>query len=607
MRDNARLISNDRKPADGGAVISQALTERGVQHLFTLCGGHISPILVGARRRGITVVDLRDERSAVFAADAAARITGNVGVAAVTAGPGVTNTVTAVKNAQLAETPLLILGGAAATVLKGRGSLQDIDQLSLMRPITKWATAITARSALAPTLHRAIDLASRGVPGPVFVEVPVDLLYPEEIVRQWYLGESGVQKPRGLAARALGLYLRAHLLRQFHGPSPAQIRSSFADFARGKGPARFEASGPRTAGDGSRLNKVHGWLRSADRPVLVVGSQAVSQCRDPETLAAAIVKLGLPTYLAGSARGLLGHRAANQLLHKRSSALRDADVVLVAGFPFDFRLNYGRVFNPSAKLIAINLSRTALNKNRKPTLAIQQHPGSFLEALAATVEHPLGPWRSWFDTLRQRELAREAEIDGMADENDGEWVNPVRFLRELEHALEDDALLVVDGGDFVATASYALRPRAPLCWLDPGVFGTLGVGGGFTVGAAVCRPDKQVWLLYGDGSSAYSLAEFDTYVRHGLHPIAIVGTDGVWAQIARDQTEILGDDVGTVLRRTAYHLVAEGYGGMGLLVEKNDEIRPAIEHAQKLAAEGKPVLINVMLNRSDFRRGSLSM
>ena len=186
-------------------------------------------------------------------------------------------------------------------------------------------------------------------------------------------------------------------------------------------------------------------------------------------------------------------------------------------------------------------------------------------------------------------------------------INPVKFYTLLEEKMSDEAVIVVDGGDFVATGSYIVRPRSPLSWLDPGVFGTLGVGGGFAIGACAVRPEGQVWLLYGDGSSGYSLAEFDTYCRHGLAPIAVIGTDASWAQIARDQVHLLGDDVGTPLLRTAYHTVAEGYGGVGILVETEDAIADALDRAIALSADKKPVCINLQLAQSDFRKGSISI
>jgi acetolactate synthase-like protein len=177
----------------------------------------------------------------------------------------------------------------------------------------------------------------------------------------------------------------------------------------------------------------------------------------------------------------------------------------------------------------------------------------------------------------------------------------------MEAAMADDAVLVVDGGDFVATASYIVRPRAPLSWLDPGVFGTLGVGGGFALGATMVRPGKEVWLVWGDGSSAYTLAEFDSYVRHGVAPIAVIGNDASWAQIAREQVEVLGTSLGCDLRRTDYHKVAEGYGGVGLALTEPSRIDSVLAEAKAIARTGRPVCINVHLRKTDFRKGSISI
>ncbi|MFW6051777.1 MAG: thiamine pyrophosphate-binding protein [Myxococcota bacterium] len=579
----------------GGAIVGEVLARQGVRFLFTLCGGHISPILVDSKSRGIQVVDVRDEKNAVFGADAVARMTGTVGVAAVTAGPGVTNTVTAVKNAQMAQSPIVILGGATGTLLKGRGSLQDIDQLSLMAPITKWATGVKTLSSLGPTLDRAFDVARSGVPGPVFVEIPVDLLYPEALVTEQYMSESGAKDAKDLGTKAFGLFLRAYLYRQFHAPrlAPDVTLPSFEDL---KPKADLSA----------RVDQVAQLLARAERPVLVVGSQAVVNEPDPEGVADAVRKLGIPTYLAGMGRGLLGRYADIQFRHKRSKALKAADLVLIAGFPFDFRLNYGRSIGRKATLVAANLSSEDLRKNRRPDVALQMHPGRFLRQLASRAGSGAGRWEPWFETLRANEQGREDEIEQMASAP-SDLVNPLQFFRRLEEKMDDDAVLVVDGGDFVATCSYIVRPRKPLAWLDPGVFGTLGVGGGFAVGAALCRPKSEVWLIYGDGSCAYSVSEIDTCVRHGLAPIAIVGNDGSWAQIAREQVEMLGDDVGTVLLRTDYEKVAEGYGGVGLRLDDPAKIDAVLDEAKALAKQGKPVVVNVHIATTDFRKGSISM
>ncbi|MGD8318770.1 MAG: thiamine pyrophosphate-binding protein, partial [Myxococcales bacterium] len=355
---------------DGGAIIGRVLASRGVKQLFTLCGGHISPILVGAEAHGIRVVDVRDEVSAVFAADAVARMTGVPGIAAVTAGPGVTNTVTAVKNAQLAQSPVLVFGGAAATLLKGRGALQDIDQISLMESITKWAVSVKTVSSIEPIVEKALHVAQEGVPGPVFIEMPIDLLYPEDMVRDMFMKESGVQNSKSLASKALGLYLRGHLYRQFHQPHIGVVT-----------PVR-ESLPPKRNQGSPHVQRVASLLRQSERPALVIGSQALVNTPDPYALSEAVQVLGMPTWLGGMARGLLGRYSDIQFRHQRSAALKEADLVIVAGFPFDFRLGYGRSISSRATLVASNLSSSEMSKNRRPDIAVRMHPGEFLRELA---------------------------------------------------------------------------------------------------------------------------------------------------------------------------------------------------------------------------------
>ena len=584
------------EPRHGGDVIASILARRGITSIFTLCGGHISPILVGAQDAGIKVVDCRDEKNAVFAADAFARLTGLPGVAAVTAGPGVTNTLTALKNAQLAQSPVVLFGGATATVLEGRGALQDIDQLSLVHSAVKWSTRCTTVAQIAPMVERALDEARSGVPGPVFVEVPVDVLYPEATVREWYLKEAGVENAKTLTQHALGVYLKAHLFRQFHVPYvdfEGRVRSATAG---------LNLPGRDTAGLVERAAEL---LRGAKRPALVIGSQTMVNCTDAEPLRRAVEQLGVPTWLGGMARGLLGRDSPLQFRHARGKALKEADVVVVCGFPFDFRMKYGLAISSKATVIAANLSEEELRKNRRPELQVQMNAGEFLVQLAARLGTP-GEWKGWREVCAQREQARDEEIRAKARPS-GELVDPIHFFLRLEEKLSDDSVLVVDGGDFVATAAYIVKPRRPLSWLDPGVFGTLGVGGGFAVGAATVRKGAEVWVLYGDGSCAYSLAEFDTFARHGLAPIAVIGNDASWAQIARDQTTLLGSPVGTTLLRTNYHLVAEGYGGKGLLLTEASQIDAVLDEAKAIARSGKPVCINVHLAKTDFREGSISI
>jgi thiamine pyrophosphate-dependent acetolactate synthase large subunit-like protein len=571
----------------GGDRVAAVLEAQGIQFLFTLCGGHISPILSGAKRRGIRVIDVRDEATAVFAADAVARLTGVPGVAAVTAGPGVTNTITAVKNAQLAQSPVLILGGAAPTVLKGRGALQDIDQMALFKPHVKRAVSVKRVRDLVPVVQNALSLAAEGVPGPVFVECPIDLLYDESLIRGWYANAGG---GKSLSAKVLGLYLQHHLGRMFTGAGDVDVPAA---------PLPTPPQAPETW-----VTRVATSLAAASKPLLVVGSQTLLQAHRAAEIAAAVEQLGLPVYLSGMARGLLGPGHPLQMRHARRKALKESDCVLLAGVPCDFRLDYGRHIRRGATLASVNRSARDLRQNRKPDIAVLADAGDFLCRLAAQKEFQVRD--DWLASLRQRDMERESEIDTKADAAT-ENVNPLRLFRVLDEVMSDDSVIVADGGDFVATAAYTLQPRGPLSWMDPGVFGTLGVGAGFALGAGLLRPGSEIWAIYGDGAFGFSLIEFDSFVRHGIPVIAVVGNDGCWSQIAREQVKMLGDDVGTVLSRTAYHEAAEGLGGVGLLLESEDEIAEGLRQAKQIAATGRPVLVNVMLGSTDFREGSISM
>lgn len=573
-----------------GILVGEVLAKHGVQFLYTLCGGHISPILIGAEAQGIRVVDTRHEVTAVFAADATARLTGVPGVAAVTAGPGMTNTITAVKNAQMAQSPVVILGGAAATLLKGRGALQDIDQISVMKPLVKMAAAVTRVRDIVPTLEKAFHVAQSGVPGPVFVELPVDLLYQESTVRDMMLKEAG---GKGVGATAMRLYLKNHFRRTF--------RKAWE--RRAQAPEPIVPQLPTE----KQLADMMAALQQAERPVLVVGSQAMLDVQQAEALQTAVLKLGIPTYLSGMARGLLGHDALH-MRHKRSKALREADLVILAGVPCDFRMGYGQVIPRRAAYISINRSKEDLNKNRKPAIGVLADPSTVLRMVAQNWSDPTRSvlWSSWQQRLQERNDARDAEIQQQSEAKT-EYVNPVWLCRQLENLIDKDSVLIGDGGDFVATASYIVRPRAPLSWLDPGAFGTLGPGGGFALAAKLARPSAEIWLLYGDGSAGYSLAEFDTFARHNLPVIAVIGNDASWAQIARDQVVILGSSLGTDLARTNYHVVAEGYGGVGFCVDDPAQLIPTLRKAKEVARNGRPVLVNVMIGKTDFRKGSLSM
>ncbi|NOX63911.1 MAG: thiamine pyrophosphate-binding protein [Chloroflexi bacterium] len=573
---------------NGGDIIAAVLQAQGVRFLYTLTGGHIAPILVGAKRAGVRVVDTRHEATAVLAADATARLTGVPGVAVVTAGPGVTNTVTAVKNAQVAQSPVLLIGGAVPTLLRGRGALQDIDQIALLKSTVKWTHRVKRVKEIVPVMEEAFRRAQEGAPGPVFVETPVDLLYDENIVRRLY-GQAG--KGKSLAQRLERAYLNWHVNRLFAGSQEQRAGS------------RVQVEPPRP--DEGKIRQVAKRLQEAERPVLVLGSQVVLDIPRLEETITAIERIAAPVYLSGMARGLLGRDHPLHMRHKRSKALREADFALLAGVPCDFRLNYGRHIPRRAFYASVNRSRHDLNLNRRPDVGALADPAAFLRELAARLPSETR-WSPWLAHLRERDQARNEEIERMAREPVG-GVNPLHLLRELDARLGPNALLVADGGDFVGSAAYIVQPPGPMRWLDPGPFGALGVGAGFALAAKLNRPEAEVWIIYGDGSAGYSLAEFDTFVRHQVPVIALVGNDAAWMQIAREQVEMLGDDVGTVLRHADYHRVVEGFDAAGVRLDDPELSGEVIEQAQTWAAEGRPVLINAILGKTDFRKGSISM
>ncbi len=576
---------------NGGELISQVLKKQGVRFLFTLCGGHISPILVSAKNQGIRVIDVRQEPTAVFAADAVSRLTGVPGVAAVTAGPGLTNSVTAVKNAQMAQSPLILLGGSPATALKGKGALQDIEQIKLFKTLTKWSATIEQNCDIVPIVEEAFDAARSGVPGPVFIECPIDLLYDEEMVRHWYEKKPG--RSKGVRAKMTQWYLRRHADKLF-ACSPVALEMAERDSIV---PFYIEPEDVRQVA--ARLGK-------AKAPVMIVGSQATLRVDKVRQLAGKLGDLGVPVYLTGMARGLLGPDHPLQFRHGRSQALKEADLVIVAGMPCDFRLNYGQVINRKAFHIAINRSKKDLVMNRRPNIGIQADPATFLLDLGSAIQVAPEQIEKWRQTLESREREGQGRIAQFSDAAAAP-INPLYLCERIDAALEPDSILVGDGGDFVATASYITKPRELLSWLDPGPYGTLGVGAGFALAAKLVRPESAVWLLWGDGAAGYGLIELDTFVRHRIPVIAVIGNDAGWTQIARDQQDILGDDVGTTLRHNHYHAVAEALDAKGILLDNPANIDAVLETAKQESRNGRPVLINARIGKTDFRKGSISM
>ena len=568
-----------------GLDIGSFFKQKNISSVFTLCGGHISPILVGCEKENINIIQVRDEVSAVFAADAVSRLTDSVGVAIVTAGPGVTNTITAIKNAQMAQSPVLLIGGAAATLLKGRGSLQDIDQISLLKTYVKSAVSVKKTRDVIPTLANALNTATSGVPGPVFVELPIDLLYPEEDIRKEFIN----QLPKsGYFGKIAHWYVERHLNDLF---------SSKKSSIKVKPVKEFKL-------DQRKIDKAALAIVKAKKPVFLLGNQVTQNKEFLPMCLKSIDKLSVPTFTSGMARGCFGSSDKYFFRHNRKHALKNADVVVTLGIPLDFRLGYGFSINKDATLIAVNKSKEDLNKNRKPDIGIHADPSRIMHEIGKIINPP--SCKEWIKELTGLEEKRETEILQLS-KYETDFVNPVHLCKTIDKFIDEESILVADGGDFVGTASYTIRPRSSLGWLDPGPFGTLGVGGGFAIGAKSSFPKKEVWVFYGDGASAYSLAEFDTLCRHKLPVIAIIGNDASWQQIAREQKQMLGSNIGTELAFNAYEKVVEGYGGKGYYVENHDTLDETLKRAKEDAKLGYPVLVNIKISKSDFRKGSISV
>jgi len=568
----------------GGDIVASTLKQHNIKHIFTLCGGHISPILVSCSQNDIKVIDVRHEATAVFAADAISRLSPTIGVAAVTAGPGLTNTVTAVKNLQMAQVPVLLLVGATATVLKNRGSLQDIDQIGLMRSLTKYQAVVNKGKDIANQINKAIIIAQSDVPGPVFIELPLDLLYPKDMVYDLY----------GLNQK-MSWFVKYYLQRNFN--------KIFNDFDKKPLPVpKINYSNISS----NKLSKCLEMILKAKKPLLLIGSQLMINVLNIEKISKQLSLMNMPIFVSGMARGLMSNKDIEIFRHKRTLALNECDLVILAGVPCDFRLGYGRQINKDAKIIAINRDRKDLYLNIKPSLAIQSDPGSFISKISEKISESKLNYSVWLDSLRSREKDRENEIEKQSKIKT-DYVNPIQLFRIINKHIDKNDIIVADGGDFVATASYILRPRFQLGWLDPGPFGTLGVGAGFILGSNFACPNSTIWGIYGDGAFGYSMAEFDTFSRHNIPVIAIIGNDGGWTQIARDQVEIFNDPVATELGYSNYHEVIDKLGGIGYEISENDDIHDVIVEAKEHAKSGNSVLINVKIGKTDFRKGSISV
>jgi acetolactate synthase-1/2/3 large subunit len=530
----------------GGWLVAKILKREGVEVVFTLSGGHIAGIYDGCLREGIRVVDTRHEQAAVHAAEGWARVTRKPGVALLTAGPGVTDGITGVANAYLAGSPVLVIGGAAPQGLWDRGALQEMGQLELLRPITKWARSVHETSRLGEYTAMAFRQMLSGKPGPAFLEMPMDIL--------------------------------------------ANFADTDESFDPGE-PANYRYQG-RTAPDPAMVEQAVALLNKAQRPVIMAGT-AVWWCDAAEPLRQLAERLNAPVYLNGAGRGCLPPTHPLFFSHSRRKALEGSDTILAVGTRMDFRLNHGQppLIPAEANVIWLDMAAEDVGVNRGAQAALVGDVGLSMSQLAEGAQQLAAG--EWLEYIREQER-KGYERDSAALNSDAVPIHPMRFCREIRDFIDEDTTVVGDGGDIVSYAGRVINVSKPGYWLDAGPMGTLGTGTGFAMAAQLARPGQRVLMVYGDGSFGLNGMEFESMVRQKLPIVAIIGNDGAWGQIKHPQKAIIGHTTAAELTPgIRYDKVVEALGGYGELVERAEDIHPALERA---FASGLPACVNVLID-----------
>jgi acetolactate synthase I/II/III large subunit len=530
----------------GGQLVARMLKKEGVGHIFTLSGLHVAPIYAGCVEEGIAVIDTRHEQAAAHAADAYARVTRGVGVAVVTAGPGVTDALTGVANAYAASSPLLLLGGAAPIFNQSRGSLQEMEQVDLFHRISKWSDRIPTPELVPAYLAKAFRVALSGRPGPVFLELAWDVLC------------NGVEEDQ------------------------VSLPSSYRTDAR---------IGP----DPRKVEQAMALLASSERPAMIAGSSVYWDGAWDE-LRRFCEAAQVPVYLNGAGRGCLPSDHPMFFQQTRKEALCGADLVFVVGTPFDFRLNYGAepTFSADSKIVQVDIDPTEVGRNRVVDVGIVADSWSALKAFADAA--PKGKRDTYLAGLREAETTRAKKLEQWT-KDEGTPIHHYRLAKELSEVAHrtGDPVFVADGGNWVAMAAKVIKLDRPGRWLDPGPLGCLGVGAPFAIAAKVLHPERKLWVIQGDGSFGFNGMDFETALRFDLPMVCVVGNDAAWGQIRLPQVQMFGEDKspGTLLRPTRYDKIVEAMGGHGELVTEPAQIRPALERAVQ---SNTVACVNVMLD-----------
>ena len=545
MSTEVRPAAADQATLHGGRLVARRLRAAGVSKLFTLSGGHLFSIYDGCREEGIDIVDVRHEQSAGFAAEGWAKATREVGVCALTAGPGVTNGMSAIAAAQANGSPVLVLGGRAPAGRWGMGSLQEIDHVPFVAALTKLARTAEATDRIPGLVDEAVRVALEPPTGPTFLDFPLDHVFME------------AAEPE---------------------------RDS---------PPPYDPLAAPAASDGAALERAAELLRGAERPVVMAGS-GLYWAHAEEALRRLCEELSVPVFLNGLARGCVPADNPMFFSRARGNGLKGADVAVVVGVPMDFRLGFGGSFGDDTSVVVIG---SAPPERPHPREVAAELFGGVPATLDALREAAAGAAdrTAWLGALRETENEkRAAEQEELTD--DRAPLHPMRVYGELAQVLDRGTVVVGDGGDFVSYAGRMIETYEPGLWMDPGPFGCLGAGPGCAIAAKLARPDRPVCLLLGDGAFGFAGLEFDTMVRHGIPVVGVMGNNGIWGLEKHPMEFLYGYSVAAELQpELRYDLVVEALGGHGELVSKPDELRPALERA---FASGKPALVNVLTDPS---------
>ncbi len=535
----------------GGRLVARRLKAHGVSKLFTLSGGHLFSIYDGCREEGIDLVDVRHESTAAFAAEGWAKVTREVGVCALTAGPGVTNGMSAMASAQANHSPMVVLGGRAPALRWGQGSLQEIDHVPFVRPLSRLAVTAQSTEEIPGLVDDAFAAASAPHGGPAFVDFPLDYVFME----------AAEQESDG--ARLAGA---------------------------GAGAGGRAAAGAAGGALGESLERAAALLAAAERPVVMAGTDLYWD-RAEHALMDLAQTLRIPVFLNGLARGCVPADDELFFSRVRGQALKGADVALVVGVPMDFRLGFGGSFGEETEIVVVDAAEPERDHPRKPAAECYGPIKDTLEALRAGAGAAALASEGWISELRAAERERR-EAERAELEDDRAPLHPMRLYAELAQVLDRDAIVIGDGGDFVSYAGRVVDSYAPGCWLDPGPFGCLGTGCGYALAAKLAHPERQVVLLLGDGAFGFSGMEYDTLARHGVNVVGVMGNNGIWALEKHPMEFLYGYSVAADLRPgTRYDELVRALGCHGELVERPQDMRGALERA--LSADA-PALVNVL-------------